>query len=198
MNTYIARLKWLLVASAVSSSAGLAAPTPATSHFRMQRSADIERVLVNSQGQPFALLLAEGSIVMLSSHASELGFAPGQRVQVEGDAVETALNIVYYRVRLTRGGKLLQAADEGPARQPVGEECAGDAVTRRGSLEALLAAPDGRITGMVFANGTLALATPSQALDVAGLTRGAKVDVSGPAGAKDGTPALRIERLALR
>jgi hypothetical protein len=166
-------------------------------HFRMQRSATIDKVLVNSQGQPFALLLAEGSVVMLSSNASELGFAPGQRVQVEGDAVETALNVVYYRARLTRGGKLLVHPSDPAARQPTHEDCAGNEVTARGSLQALLAAPDGHITGMVFADGTVALVGPARTLDASSLFRGAKVEVSGPGIAADGASTLRIDRLAL-
>ena len=201
LTTPITRLKWLLVVSCVSSSLALAEPVPAAPtgevHFRMQRSANIDKVLVNSQGEPFALLLAEGSVVMLSSNASEFGFAPGQRVQVEGDAVETALNVVYYRARLTRGGRLLLRANDAPARQPTHEECAGNELTARGSLEALLAAPDGRITGMVFADGTVALVGPAMTLDASGLSRGAKVEVSGPAIAAEGATALRIDRLAL-
>ena len=144
--THVSRLKWLLVVSCFSSSLALAEPGSAAPtdkvHFRMQRSANIDKVLVNSQGEPFALLLAEGSVVMLSSNASEFGFAPGQRVQVEGDAVQTALNVVYYRARLTRAGKLLLHASDSPARQPSHEDCAGSEVTARGSLEALLAAND--------------------------------------------------------
>ncbi len=160
----------------------------------MQRSADIDKVLINSRGEPFALLLAEGSVVMLSSDASQFGFTPGQRVQVEGDAVETALNVVYYRARLTRGGKLLLRAHDAPARQPTHEDSAGKQVTARGPLDALLAAPDGHITGLVFADGTVALAPPDMKLDVSGLSRGAQIEVSGPAIA---AAALRIDKLAL-
>ena len=201
LTTHIARLKWLLIVSCFTSSLALAEPAAAAPsgevHFRMQRSANIDKVLVNSQGEPFALLLAEGSVVMLSSNASEFGFAPGQRVQVEGDAVETALNVVYYRARLTRGGKLLLHASDSPARQPSHEDCAGNELTARGSLEALLAAPDGQITGMVFVDGTVALVGPATTLDASSLFRGAKVEVSGPAMAADGANALRIDRLAL-
>ena len=199
--THVSRLKWLLVVSCFSSSLALAEPGSAAptdeAHFRMQRSANIDKVLVNSQGEPFALLLAEGSVVMLSSNASEFGFAPGQRVQVEGDAVQTALNVVYYRARLTRAGKLLLHASDSPARQPSHEDCAGSEVTARGSLEALLAAPNGDITGMVFANGTVALVGPATTLDASSFYRGAKVEVSGPATAADGANAVRIDRLAL-
>ncbi len=201
LTTHIARLKWLLVVSCFSSSVALAEPATAVPtgevHFRMQRSANIDKVLVNSQGEPFALLLAEGSVVMLSANASEFGFAPGQRVQVEGDAVETALNVVYYRARLTRGGKLLLRASDSPARQPSHEDCAGNELTARGSLEALLAAPGGQITGMVFADGTVALVGPATTLDASSLFRGAKVEVSGPAIAADGANVLRIDRVAL-
>ena len=119
-------LKWLLVAACLPTSLAFAEPAAgapsAETHFRMQRSADIDKVLVNRQGEPFALLLAEGSVVMLSSQAAHFGFAPGQRVQVEGDAVETPLNIVYFRARLTRGGKLLQAISDLPAREPKSED----------------------------------------------------------------------------
>lgn len=189
------------VVSCFSSGLALADSSPAAPtggvHFRMQRSANIDKVLVNSHEEPFALLLAEGSVVMLSSNASDFGFAPGQRVQVEGDAVETALNVVYYRARLTRGGKLLLRANDAPARQPSHEACAGNEVTARGALEALLGSPDGRITGMVFADGTMALVGPAVTLDASGLFRGANVEVSGPAIVADRTTVLRIDRLAL-
>jgi hypothetical protein len=196
----IVRMKWLLLASCFASTATLAesAPAPATGemHFRMQRSANIDKVLVNSEGDAFALLLAEGSVVMLSSEAPQFGFAPGQRVQVEGDAVQTPLNVVYFRVRLTRGGKLLQSANDAPARAPTHEDCAGGEVTARGALEAFLAAPDGRITGLVFANGTVALASSS--LAIGDLAHGSRVEVSGPSmGTHAGIAALRIDRLAI-
>jgi hypothetical protein len=197
--TRIAQAKWFflvtcLVATLTRAETPLA-PVSET-HFRMQRSADIDKVLVNSEGEAFALLLAEGSVVMLSSDAARLGFTPGQRVQVEGDAVRTPLNIVYFRVRLTRGGRLLQSANDAPARAPTEEDCAGEEVTARGALEAFLAAPDGRITGLVFASGIVALASPSFSIN--GLAHGSKVEVSGPAmGADAVAAALRIDRLAV-
>ena len=194
-------LKWLLVAACLPTSLAFAepavAPPAAETHFRMQRSADIDKVLIYHEGEPFALLLAEGSVVMLSSQASHFGFAPGQRVQVEGDAVETPLNIVYFRVRLTRGGKLLQAISDLPARAPTSEDCAGSEVNARGKLQSFLAAPDGRITGLVFADGTVALSTAGLPIDASGLSRGMKVEVAGAALTSDGANALRIDRLTV-
>jgi len=194
------QMKWFFLASCFSCAFTVAEAAPIAgageTHFRMQRSAKIDQVLVNSDGEAFALLLAEGSVVMLSSQASQFGFAHGQRVQVEGDAVQTPLNVVYFRVRLTRGGQLLQSANDAPARAPTAGDCAGGEVTARGALEAFLAARDGSITGLVFGNGTLALASPS--LSINGLAHWSKVEVSGPAiSAEAGAAALRIDRLAV-
>ena len=201
MSHTFSNLRWLVVAACLPTSLAFAqsavASPAAETHFRMQRSADIDKVLVNHMGEPFALLLGEGSVVMLSSQASHFGFAPGQRVQVEGDAVETTLNIVYFRVRLTRGGKLLQAISDVPARAPTSEDCAGSEVNARGKLQAFLAAPDGRITGLIFEDGTVALSTAGLPINAEGLSRGMKVEVSGAALAADGATALRIDRLTV-
>ena len=110
-------------------------------------------------------------VLLVLTQASHFGFAPGQRVQVEGDAVETPLNIVYFRVRLTRGGKLLQAISDVPARAPTSEDCAGSEVNARGKLQSFLAAPDGRITGLVFEDGTIALSTAGLPINAEGLSR---------------------------
>jgi hypothetical protein len=191
-------VKWLFLLSCFSSTVAVAEATPGSteSHFRMQRSADIDQVLVNAEGEAFALVLGEGSVVMLSAEASHLGFAAGQRVQVEGDAVETALNVVYYRARITSGGRLLQSANDAAARAPSHADCTGGEVTARGKLQAFLATPDGRINGLVFADGTFALATPEVRLNGAELSRGMLVEVSGPTLNAENATALRIDRLA--
>ncbi|HXX29329.1 MAG TPA: hypothetical protein VEJ89_01270 [Myxococcaceae bacterium] len=181
------------------------ADPPAVGAVRMQRSASIDKVLVGPRGEVFALLLAEGSVVVLPPHlASDLGFEPGQRVQVEGDAVQTPLNFVYHRVRLTRAGVLLISAPqpgEGrppgapPDGPPPGDPVAETETTRSGTLEAFLAAPDGRVNGLVFADGTVAMGGPHQSIDVSGLTRGTSLQISGTAPA--GAAALRLERMTL-
>jgi hypothetical protein len=170
---------------------------------RMQRSADIERVLLGPRGEVFALLLAEGSVIMLPPHLTQdLGLETGQRVQVEGDAVQTPLNFVYHRVRLTRGGQLLlvpglpgkEAQPAGPPPGPPPEEAAAVGTTARGSLVAFIAGPDGRVNGLVFSDGTVAVGAPHQSVDVSGLTRGTLLEVSGPRLVQ---AALQLERVTL-
>jgi hypothetical protein len=208
-NPEVVPMKWFRFA-AVLLIPGLAVAQPVplpdapARSVRMQRSADIERVLIGRNGEPFALLLAEGSVVMLPPHlAVELYFAPGQRVQVEGDAVQTGLNVVYFRVRLTRNGKMLLPADPpppggAPAHGGPGPEAdRGTELDAQGSLEALLAAPDGRVTGLVFADGTVASIGRDEVIDVSGLTRGMRLDVSGPGTVRQGVATLRLERLML-
>jgi len=194
-----ALVKWLFLLSCFSSTVAVAEAAPAAteSHFRMQRSADIDQILVNAKGEAFALLLGEGSVVMLSAEAAHFSFAAGQRVQVEGDAVETALNVVYFRARITRGGRLLQSANDVSARAPSHADCTGSEVTARGKLDAVLATPEGQVDGLVFADGTLALATPEVRLNGAELSRGMLVEVSGPTLNAENATALRIVRLTL-
>jgi len=192
-----AQLKWFLLASIGSSSVALAQPVAQAEerHFRMQRSAQVDQVLTNQDGKPFALVLAEGSVVMLSSNAEDHGYAAGQRVQVEGDAVETPINVVYYRARITRGGKLLQAVNDQPAELPKADSCGEDRLTVRGTMAAFLASPDGHLTGLVLSDGVLALA--AEPLDPAGMMRGSRLEVSGPARQLESGMAIRIEKVAM-
>jgi len=191
-----------LVAGLVLST--VAAAQPNAAGVPMQRSADIERVLHGPRGEVFALLLAEGSVIMLPPHLSQdLGFEAGQRVQVEGNAVQTPLNLVYFRVRLTRGGQLLLAPPRpgsephpaGPPPGPPPEANAESEATARGALVAFLATPDGGVNGLVFADGTVAMGAPHQAIDVSGLTRGTVLEVSGARLAQ--ASALLLERVTL-
>jgi len=196
-SNQVVQLKWFLLAAIGSSSLALAQPVARAeeTHFRMQRSAEVEQVLTNQDGEPFALVLAEGSVVMLSSKAAEHGYAAGQRVQVEGDAVETPINVVYYRARITRGGRLLQAADEQLAEQPKADSCAEDRLTVQGRITAFLASPNGQLTGLVLSDGVVALADGR--LDPAGMIRGSELEVSGPSRQLESGMVVRIEKVAM-
>jgi len=194
----------LLLLSTTAAAQPSAFPPGAFAGVRMQRSSDIERVLVGPRGEVFALLLSEGSVIMLPPHlTSELGLEAGQRVQVEGDAVQTPLNLVYFRVRLTRGGQLLitpllpgkEPRPAGPPPGPPPDEAAGTETTARGALQAFIATPDGRVNGLVFSDGTVAVGAPHQSVDVSGLSRGTVLQVSGPRVAEAG--ALLLERMTL-
>jgi hypothetical protein len=194
------------VVPAFVSSEALAAPPDAPAAAPAPRttfSAPFQRYLLEPNGRPMGLMLADGSVVLASHHAiaKDAPVIPaGTKLDIEGVVRRTATGTIVQRAVVKANGAVVADATKGKAHHQEGEQKEHrqrvqlKAVSAAGQVAAIVTGPHGKVHALLLSDGTTATGHGIEGL---GLKVGDQVSVAGMGGAYPLGKAMRIEKITL-
>jgi hypothetical protein len=193
----VAAVPALVVSPALAAppDAPAAAPAPRTTF-----SAPFQRYLLEPNGRPMGLMLADGSFILTPHHAMSKDapvLAAGTKLDVEGVVKRTPTGMVVHHAVVRVNGAVV--ADAGRARHHKdGEHKRQHAqlkpVSAAGQVAAVVAGPKGHVRALVLSDGTTAV---GHGLETLGLKVGDQVSVAGMGGVYPLGKSLRVEKITL-
>lgn len=190
---------------ALVSSTALAAPPDAPAAAPAPRttfSAPFQRYLLEPNGRPMGLMLADGSLILTPRHAMPKdvpALAAGTKLDIEGVVKKTPTGTVVHRAVVKANGAVVADASQARHHQD-GEHKEHHAkhqlkaVSGAGQIAAIVAGHKGKVRALVLSDGTTAV---GHGLETLGLKVGDQVSVAGMGGTYPLGKAVRIDKITL-
>lgn len=167
--------------------------------------ARFQRYILAPNGRVTALVLHDGTIVHVRSHAADEPVANlrgGEALHIEGGLVKTPTGSMVTRAVVQQGGKVISDGSQAPERRERGQHRKGEGgkraplqdVVATARITQIVAGPRGHVHAVLLDDGTSAMGAK---MDELGLKVGDRVTVAGKGGAYAQGKAMRINTITL-